>query len=181
MTELRHSRDVIYTNPWMTLTEDQIERADGSRGTYAVVHAPDFALVIPYDGERYHLVEQYRYPIDGRYWEFPQGFAGDGTLTPEQIAATELAEEVGLAAGTLTRLGFLHEAYGRCSNGFHAFLATDLTASSTAQPDDEEVGLRTAAFTAEEMWALVEAGSFTDAASLAAWALLERHRSREGH
>ena len=163
----------------MTVTEDAVQRADGSTGDYAVVRAPDFALVIPFDGERFHLVEQYRHPVRGRFWEFPQGFAGDGTHSPEQMAAAELAEEVGLAAGALVPLGFAHSAYGRCSNGFHAFLATELTAAQ-ARPDAEEVGLRTESFTREELWGLVERGLLTDAASLAAWSLLQRFLETHG-
>lgn len=30
------SSRIVYENPWMTLREDQIELADGSRGVYAV-------------------------------------------------------------------------------------------------------------------------------------------------
>lgn len=177
MTEVRRlTTRVVYENPWVSLTEDAIERADGSRGDYAVVHAPDFVVVIPFDGERYHLVEQFRYPVGGRFWEFPQGFAGDGSFPPEQMAAAELAEEAGLSARELTPLGFVHSAYGRCTNGFHAFLATGLT-TGAARPDEEEVGLRSAAFSPAELWDLVDSGHFTDSASLAAWALLERHRS----
>jgi 8-oxo-dGTP pyrophosphatase MutT (NUDIX family) len=171
----RLSSRVVYDNPWVSVTEDAIERVDGSHGEYAVVHAPHFVVVIPFDGERYHVVEQYRYPVAGRFWEFPQGFAGDGSLTPEEMAAVELAEESGLAAETLTPLGFAHSAYGRCTNGFHAFLATGLT-PVTARPDAEEVGLRTGSVRRGELWQLVSDGAITDSASLAAWALLEHHR-----
>src|SRR6187551_307522 len=67
----------VYANAWMTVREDPIRRADGSTGIYGVVDKPDFALVIPLDGERMRLVEQYRYPIGMRRWEFPQGTAPD--------------------------------------------------------------------------------------------------------
>ncbi len=36
---------VIYEDDWMRLRRDEIERRDGSRGTYAFVEKPDFALV----------------------------------------------------------------------------------------------------------------------------------------
>jgi hypothetical protein len=67
----------VYANPRISLREDRIEHADGSPGLYSVVDKPDFALVIPLDGEGdgagFHLVEQYRYPVEGRSWEFPSG------------------------------------------------------------------------------------------------------------
>ena len=39
----------VYANPWMTVWEDAIRRADGSTGIYGVVDTPDIALVIPAD------------------------------------------------------------------------------------------------------------------------------------
>ena len=69
---------VVYENAWLTVTEDVIQYADGTSGIYGVVHKPDFAVVIPIEGDRVHLVEQYRYPVGGRYWEFPQGALRDG-------------------------------------------------------------------------------------------------------
>jgi len=38
---------VVYQDNWMRLRRDEIERRDGSRGTYAFVEKADFALVIP--------------------------------------------------------------------------------------------------------------------------------------
>lgn len=70
----------VYRNNWLTLREDAIERPDGSDGIYAVVDKPTYALVIPHDGERFHLVEQYRYPLGLRRWEFPQGTAPTGRI-----------------------------------------------------------------------------------------------------
>jgi 8-oxo-dGDP phosphatase len=166
----------VYENPWMRVTEDEVARRDGSTGLYGVVHSRDFVLVIPFDGERYHLVEQYRYPVGARLWEFPQGsVGGPEPMAPELMAAVELAEETGLRAGSLEYLGFLHHAYGRSTNGFHSFYATEL---SPGQPSREleEQDMRTAAFTLDELWAMVGAGTMTDAVSLAALALLERRR-----
>jgi hypothetical protein len=163
----------------MRVTEDDVQRRDGSVGQYGVVHSRDFVVVIPFDGERYHLVEQYRYPVGARLWEFPQGSVADAeTLPPVTLAAIELAEETGLRAGRLELLGFLHHGYGRSTNGFHAFLATDLTAG-TARREVEEQDMRSGTFTLDELWSLVAHGTMTDAASLAALALLERRRVSE--
>lgn len=168
---------VVYENPWMSLHEDEVRRRDGSTGLYAVVHSRDFVVVIPFDGERFHLVEQYRYPVGARLWEFPQGsVAGPDPVSPEEMAAIELAEETGLTASRFELLGYLHHGYGRSTNGFHSFYATGLAIGS-AMREIEEQDMRTASFTLEEIWALVDEGRLTDAASLAALALLERRRS----
>lgn len=170
---------LVYANPWMSVTEDDVQRRDGSVGQYGVVHSRDFVLVIPFDGERYHLVEQFRYPVGARLWEFPQGsVAGGESLPPEELAAIELAEETGLRAGRLERLGYLHHGYGRSTNGFHAFYATEL-AHGPARREVEEQDMRSGAFTPGELWSLVDAGAMTDTASLASLALLD-HRRRSG-
>jgi len=66
------SSSLVYEDAWMVLHRDEIERRDGSRGSYAVVDKPDFAVVIPADGDRFCLVEEYRYPIGRRCWAFPR-------------------------------------------------------------------------------------------------------------
>jgi hypothetical protein len=51
------------------------------------------------------------------------------------MAAAELAEETGLRAGRLEKLGYLHCANGMSGEGMHVFLATELTAG---EPDREQ-------------------------------------------
>lgn len=95
----------VYTSSWISVREDTVRRPDGSTGIYAVVDSPDIALIIPADGERLHLVEQYRYPVAGRRWEFPSGSAGPQLDEgPAALAARELREETGLLAGRLAPL-----------------------------------------------------------------------------
>ena len=167
----------IYANPWIRLTEDEVPQPDGTTAPYAVLHAPDFVVVLPFDGERFHLVEQYRHPVGRRLWEFPQGSVTEPAgLAPEAVAWIELAEESGLSAGRLDLLGYLHESTGRSTNGFHAFLATDLT-PVTAHRDPQEADMRTGAFTLDEVWRLIDEGALTDASSVAALALLARWES----
>ena len=109
---------VIYADSWMSLRRDEIERRDGSRGVYAVVDKPHFALVIPADSGRFCLVEEYRYPVRRRAWAFPQGgWPGGRTGEPEDLARLELAQETGLRARQLTLLGFLHSSHGTVQPG----------------------------------------------------------------
>ena len=68
------STRLVYENRWMRVREDTIRRRDGSTGIYGVVEKPDFVVIIPVEDDgRVHLVEQYRYPVKGRYCELPQG------------------------------------------------------------------------------------------------------------
>ena len=66
---------VIYENRWMRVREDVARRRDGSEGIYGVVEKPDFVVIVPVEGDgSLHLVQQFRYPVGGRHWEFPQDF-----------------------------------------------------------------------------------------------------------
>ncbi len=107
------SSRIVYRNPWMTVREDEIRHADGSPGIFGVVEKPDFALVLPRWRDGFWLVEQFRYPVGRRAWEFPQGSWGAGSSGGQaELARQELAEETGLRAAGLTHLGHLFEAYG---------------------------------------------------------------------
>lgn len=172
MIERTGSR-TIYANRWMTVREDQVRRPDGSDGIYSVVEKPDFALIIPLDGDRLYLIEQYRYPIGARSWEFPQGTASDGSdVDAAELARAELAEETGLRAGRLDRLGRLYHAPGLTSQGFVVFLATDLQAG---EPDREleEQDLQQRRITRDEFERLILDGTIIDAPTIAAYSLLQ--------
>jgi 8-oxo-dGTP pyrophosphatase MutT (NUDIX family) len=163
----------------MTVREDTTLRPDGTTGLYGVVHKPDFAVVLPYADGGFHLVEQYRYPVKGRYWEFPQGSWEDRPdIDPLELARAELAEETGLTAAVTTRIGHLFAAYGYSDQGFHVVLATGLT-QGEPDPEPEEAGLRSRWFPTEEVWRLVAEGRFKDAPSLAALALFARHQETD--
>lgn len=165
----------VYRNSWITLREDAIRRPDGTEGTYAVVDKPTYALIVPVDGEWLHLVEQYRYPLGIRRWEFPQGTAPDlAELEPRELAARELAEETGLRAGRITDLGGLDVAPGLASQRGVVFLATELREGEPSR-EHEEQDMRTAWFHRTEFDKLIADGEITDAQSLAAYTLLLLH------
>jgi 8-oxo-dGDP phosphatase len=169
------SSRIVYEDPWLALRQDEIERSDGTRGTYAVVDKPDFALVIPAERGGFHLVEEYRYPLQRRSWCFPQGtFLGRADGDPEQLARRELAEETGLRAGLLTRLGYLNAAHGITGQGCHVFLATGLT-QGPHQREAEEQDMRHYWVTRTQFTKMIRTGSVTDDASVAAYTLLMLH------
>lgn len=162
----------MYRNSWLTLREDDIRRPDGSTGIYAVVDKPTYALVIPRDGDRFHLVEQFRYPLGLRRWEFPQGTAPEQAhLEPAALAARELREETGLRAEALTTLGQLDVAAGMSSQRGWVFLATGIT-EGEHEREHEEQDMHSEWFTRGAVERMIRDGEITDAQSIAAWALL---------
>jgi 8-oxo-dGTP pyrophosphatase MutT (NUDIX family) len=172
------SSRVVYRNQWMQLREDHIERADGSRGLYSVVDKPDFAVIIPMENDGFHLVEQYRYPIRRRSWEFPSGSLSDGeNRNPDETAAVELAEETGFTARNVELLGYLHCANSLTGEGFHVFLATDLTPGE-ARREQTEQDMRQQWFPRDQVERMFRDGTITDGSTLAAYLLLAL---RTGH
>jgi 8-oxo-dGTP pyrophosphatase MutT (NUDIX family) len=170
----------VYRNPWIRVREDDVVLADGSAGIYGVVEKPDFALVLPVEDDGFWLVEQFRYPIGRRAWEFPQGTWTAGSEgTAEELARAELAEETGLRAAELRHLGHLDIAPGLMTQEFDVWLATDLTHGPTArEPSEADM---VSGFVAEtELLAMIRDGRFTDGPSLAAFSLLLLDRGCPG-
>ncbi len=163
---------VVYADNWIRLRKDDIERRDGSRGTYAVIERGDFALIVPAENGGFHLVEEYRYPMGRRSWSFPQGgFPPGETGTPEELARMELAQETGLRTGRLTHLGSLSAAHGMSTQCCDYFLATELVAG-TPDPEPEEAGIRHEWVAREEFEKMVRDAKIIDDSTLAAYALL---------
>ncbi|MGA8529282.1 MAG: NUDIX hydrolase [Acidobacteriaceae bacterium] len=168
----------IYRNPWLRLREDAIERSNGTHGLYGVVEKDDCAIIIPIEGETIYLVEQFRYTIQQRSVELPQGGWETADVDPEELARGELREETGLVAQSMTRLGSLWIAYGFARQKQHVYLATGFTPSG-ADPDPEEhdLVLRTASIGEFEQMLLD--GTIQDASTIAAWGLYLLWKKRD--
>ncbi|HEY1809594.1 MAG TPA: NUDIX hydrolase [Acidobacteriaceae bacterium] len=168
----------IYRNPWLRLREDAIERNNGALGIYGVVEKDDCAVIIPIEGDTLYLVEQFRYTIQQRSLELPQGGWETADVDPEELARGELREETGLIAQTMTRLGAIWIAYGFARQKQHVFLATGLTpAGADPDPEEQDLVLRTAAIADFEQMLLD--GTIQDGCTLAAWALYRLWKERQ--
>jgi 8-oxo-dGDP phosphatase len=174
----RLSSREVYRNQWLALREDQIAYADGSPGLYTVVEKRDFAVVIPFSGTGFWLVEQYRYALKRRAWEFPQGgWPAGNSGTREELAAAELREETGLRADRFVHLGRLDSAPGYATNGFDVWLATGLHEGEPRRESTESDMIH-AHVSIDELTRMIEDGEFTDSHSVAALSLLYLWRSR---
>ncbi|AGB25116.1 NTP pyrophosphohydrolase [Mycobacterium sp. JS623] len=162
----------VYRNNWLSLREDRIRRPDGTDGIYSVIEKPTYALVIAQDGDRFHLVEQFRYPLGMRRWEFPQGTAPDREeADPIELAHRELREETGLRAASMEFLGMLDAAPGMSSQRGRVFLATGLTEGAHDR-EHEEQDMHSEWFSRDQLERMIREGEITDAQTIAAWALL---------
>ncbi len=162
----------------MSVREDAIEFPDGARSIYGVVDKPDFAVVIAAEEGHFHLVEQYRYALGHRSWEFPMGgWPAGKTGTPLQLAQSELMEETGFRAASWVHLGRLVQAGGYSSQGFDAYLATGLEPGPTNR-EDTELDMVHATVVEAEFTAMISDGRITDGVTVAAYTLLQLHRAK---
>jgi 8-oxo-dGTP pyrophosphatase MutT (NUDIX family) len=160
----------VYRNPWMRVREDEILRSNGKKGIYGVVDKDDAAIILPIDHGKVWLVEQFRYTIQERAIELPQGGWEMEVEHPEELARGELKEEMGLDAAQMTYLGTLWIAYGFTRQKQHVFLATGLT-HIDKDPDPEEHDLVIRCIPVEEFEQLMREGAVRDNCTLAAWGL----------
>lgn len=158
----------------MIVRENVIRRADGSEGDFGIVEKPDFSLVVPFENGDLYLVQQFRYPVHGRFWEFPQGSWEDQPdADPLDVARGELSEETGLTAGSLDYLGHLYTAYGYSSQRLHLFLATELV-QGRQRLENEEQDLVVGRFPTGAFHGMLKRGEIRDQSTVAAYWLFEQ-------
>ena len=164
---------VVYQNKWMTVREDIIQRPSGAKGVYGVVDKPDFVVIAAIEDNSIHLVEQYRYPVEGRYWEMPQGtWESNHDADPLEVARGELQEETGLIARKMVHVAHQYLAYGFCSQSYHVYLASELEKTQN-KLDPEEEDLITKKFTLAEFEKMILSGEIKDATTVNAYGLLK--------
>lgn len=171
----------VYRNPWTSVREDVIERANGNRGIYGVVDKDPACIVIPLEttaeGEFLYLIEQFRYTVMARHLEFPQGGWETADVDPEELARGELREETGLTAGKMTHLTDFQIAYGVMNQRQSCFLAEDLKMGDYDR-DPEEHDLVVHRVSLERFENMVLDGTIVDNCSVAAWGIYKLWRER---
>jgi len=125
---------------------DTLRDGDGTTFEREIVEHDDAVAVVAVDADgRVALVRQYRHATGGMLLEIPAGTLDVPGETPEAAVHRELAEEAGLAAGTLRPLGRIWNSSGWCDEATTLFLATGLRpapAPAGYVPRAEEAAIR---------------------------------------
>ncbi len=127
----------VFSGRVFGVTVDTVREGDK---TYVreVVHHRGSAVILPaFDDGTIALVRQYRHPTVKYLLELPAGGLDDHER-PEEAAARELEEELGLVAGKLEKLCEFFVSPGFCSEKMWLYLAIDLT-ETARRPEDDEV------------------------------------------
>lgn len=170
--------EVVYSNRWITVEDQQVTMPDGRPGQYGLVTMVNDAVFVVAltDADEILLVDIDRHTV-GRSLEVPAG--GTDGDDPLVAAQRELLEETGHSAAEWVRLGGMDALNGVCRAPEHVYLARGLTPARDATDDQHEEGIAAVrAIPIPEVLQLVRTGGIRDGETLAALllALLELGR-----
>jgi ADP-ribose pyrophosphatase len=119
------------------------------------------------------LVRQYRHAVGKMLWELPAGSLKRGE-DPDEAAARECQEEIGMVPSRLERLGSFFPTPGYCDEEMVFYTATELRTPGekdrTVQPDeDEDIEVR--AFPISTVRAMIRSGEIADLKTVAGLSL----------
>src|SRR6266513_5783237 len=153
----------VFSGRVFEVTVDTVREGDK---TYVreVVHPPGSAVILPaFDDGTIALVRQYRHPAVRYLLELPAGTLNDKER-PEEGAARELEEELGVVAGKLEKLCEFFVSPGFCEEKMWLYLATDLT--ETTQRLDEDEALEVVRLPIERALQMITDGEIEDAKTI---------------
>lgn len=158
----------IHRDQWQTIHLDEIEFADGTKGTYAWVdRKSSAAVVIVTKDDRIFLQKEYRYPADVHSWEIPGGAIEAGE-SPSQAAVRELLEETGikLEETSLERVGQYYPLNSMSGESVTLFSAhIDEPATTLEHTESTEEILDHGLFSFEEVYRMIDDGRICDAST----------------
>src|SRR6266852_1219593 len=126
----------VFSGRVFDVTVDTVREGDK---TYVreVVHHRGSAVILPaFEDGTIALVRQYRHPAVRYLLELAAGTLNDKE-PPEEGAARELEEELGLVAGKMEKLCEFFVSPGFCEEKMWLYLATDLAETAQRLEDDE--------------------------------------------
>lgn len=161
-----HNSEVVYENPWVTITEDAVTRPDGSPGVYTIMDVKDGVLLIAEDADcNVYIMEAYRYPTRRWAWELPTG-GTEGGDTHEVTARKELQEELGLTSNEWIKLGEFSPSFGgTMRDRQHIFVARNcIEGEHNREPGEAIRAVRKV--TRQELFEMARNGTIEDGQTL---------------
>ena len=163
---VKKSEELVYENPWIKVTHEEVITPGQTEGIYGVVHFKNEAVgIIPIDEKgNTWLVRQSRYTLGEFTWEIPEGGSpiGEDALTS---AKRELQEEVGLSASDWGMLMKLHQSNSVSDEVGYIYIARGLSSVEQALEPTEDIEVLKLPI--EDAIKMVLDGKITDAMSVA--------------
>ena len=162
---------------WHVVVADFVA-PDGRHFTRDIVRSPGsvgvVALFDTASGFEVVLVRQYRAAFERDLWEIPAGMRDVPGEPPELTAARELAEEVGLEAGSIAKLTPFLPSPGMTDAVSHLFLATDLREVPRQLHGPEEEHMEVVRLPFTEALAMVDRGEIDNAMAVIGLLMTDR-------
>jgi 8-oxo-dGTP pyrophosphatase MutT (NUDIX family) len=169
------SSKILYKGQWLTVRQDNFIKPDGTTAVYEVVSRKNLVVIVPFDGTKLQLVQQYRYASDQISLEFPQGFI-EANEEPIEAAKRELTEEIGAYNPKISLLGEIWTSSGFLEQKLHIFKADSYTKGSS-NPDSTETDLKVTDYSINQVEDLINKGSINNSPSIAAFALYKINKN----
>ncbi|GFG64873.1 ADP-ribose pyrophosphatase [Mycobacterium kubicae] len=136
------SSETLYQGAIFALRRDQVRMPGGNVAKREVLeHYGAVAVVAMDDDNNIPMVYQYRHTYGRRLWELPAGLLDEAGEPPQETAARELKEEVGLQASTWQVLVDVNTAPGYSDESVRIYLATGLAEVQRPDAHDEEADM----------------------------------------
>ena len=156
----------IYRGRVFTVRRDEVRLPDGKSARLDIIVHHGAATLVPIDAQnRIWFVRQVRHAAGESLLELPAGTLDQGE-SAEACAAREVREEIGLAAGSLKKIGEFYLAPGYSTEFMRVFLATELTPDP--RPRDADEFLEVTAIPVAEAYTMALDGRIRDGKTLAA-------------
>jgi ADP-ribose pyrophosphatase len=157
-------RRTVHRGRIFSIEVDRVTLPSGHTVEMEIVRHPGSVVLLPVPSEReIILIRQYRYTIDRWIWELPAGSLKPNE-NPDEAAARECEEEIGLYPRRVERLRSLYPTPGFCDEEMIFYRCSELVApapDSTAKKDEDE-DLEPRTFTIDEARRLFVTGEIVD-------------------
>ena len=174
MEEKTLASTVLYEGQIIKVRRDRVLLPNGQESHREIVDHEPAVVILPVDAEgRFHLIRQFRKPLENVLIEAPAGLINPGE-DPLVAAKRELLEETGLTALSWTPLYEGYPTPGFCNELYHLYLAEDLSEGTTSFDDDEYVEPHV--LTSEQLEEHLNQGQLKDVKTTLAYLLYQRHR-----
>jgi ADP-ribose pyrophosphatase len=170
------SETTLHAGHTIRLVEAAFTSPTGHAFTREIVRHPGAVSVVAlHDDGTVVLERQFRAALGRELLEIPAGKLDVEGEDPAAAAARELAEEVGLAATTWTRLGSFYNSPGFTDEHSTTYLAQGLSEVPADKQGHEEEAMTIERVPIRSVPALIADGSLDDAKSIIGLLLALRH------
>ncbi len=177
LAEKQLESQTVHLGLFFNVYRDKVLLPDKKTSLREYIRHPGAVVILPVlDDGKLLLEQQFRYPLNQIFLEFPAGKIDQGEH-PLETAKRELMEETGYTASDWQFVCTVHNAVGYSDEALYIYLAQGLKPGET-EPDAEEF-IETFSVTLPELLTWIKNGQITDAKTIIGAFWLEKISRKE--